>query len=374
MIRVLQIVDHVDLGGIQSFIMNTYRRLVDKEVQYDFLVFHDRTQYYEEEIHLLGGRIYKLPSRRMGYFKCRRALSDFFDKHTEYKEVHYQTSSLSFITPIVVAKEKGIPVRIIHSHSTQASGNRIHTVFHSINRLRIHNYANVFLACGKLSAKWMYGNNSKNTIILYNGIDLEQYSYNEIIRNQVRNELNLDEYYVVGHVGRFSAVKNHVFLVELFEKLCEYEDVEFKPYLVLVGNGELFNDIKTLCENKGIDNRVLFLGGINYVDKVLQSFDAFVLPSLYEGFPVSAIEAQASGLPCFVSDTITEEVKMKENVHMLSIEANMESWCDAIYNDRTRMKDNSALENAGMDINDVVDELLSIYKGNFTTIEQECNQ
>ena len=210
--RVLQIVDCMDLGGIQAFIMNTYRGLAERGIQFDFLVFHERKQFYENEILSMGGKIFKLPARRESILKSRNALKDFYNAHPEYDVVHYQTSSLSFLDPLEIACQQHVPVRIVHSHSTNAPGGKLHYYFHQWNKRKIHKIANYYFACGELAAKWMFsGSKCESKVqIINNGIDIEKFKFNESVRTEVRAELGIKNEYVIGHVGRFSQVKNCV--------------------------------------------------------------------------------------------------------------------------------------------------------------------
>lgn len=361
--RVLQIVDCMDLGGIQSFIMNTYRGLVKRDIQFDFLVFHERKQFYEDEILSMGGKIFKLPARRNGALKSRWSLEKFFQTHPEYDVVHYQTSSLSFLTPLEEAYKNHVPVRIVHSHSTNAPGSKVHYYLHQWNKRKIHKIANYYFTCGNLAGEWMFsGSKCENKVrVINNGIDTEKYKFNEKIRDEVRTELGIKNEYVIGHVGRFSQVKNHKFLIEVFEKIHAYKENNFNPILTLIGSGDLQQEIMKMCKSKGLTDCVKFLGARNDIHRILQAMDAFVLPSIYEGFPVSAIEAQAAGLPCFLSDSITEDTKLKDNVHMISLNDTAEQWAKRIIKDRRRIVDNEILVKHGYDLNSTLLELEKVY-------------
>jgi len=359
--RVLQIVDCMDSGGIQAFIMNIYRMIDKEEIQFDFLVFRQRKQLYEDEILALGGKIFKLPSRRSNAFKCRKALNEFFKVHNEYNVVHYHTSSLSFIDPLIVAKKYNIPIRIVHAHSTKAPGNRIHTALHYCNRLRINNIATHFFACGELSAKWMYHMPKENkVVIINNGIKLDDYVFDPMKRDRIRNELNLDDAFVIGHVGRFSAVKNHIFIIKVLERIIQRNTLK-NVKLILIGDGEEMEMIKKKATEIGIIDKVLFLGQRNDICLLLQSMDCFLMPSLYEGFPVAALEAQAVGMPCFLSDTITSDVKLKDNVFLLSLDHPIDEWCELIENRHERICNNILLKNNGYDISYTIQQLKNVY-------------
>lgn len=358
MVRVLQIVDCMDLGGIQTFIMNTYRGIVNLGIQYDFMTFHQRKQYFEDEIVDLGGKIYKLPARREGWYKSRKAISDFFEEHPEYQVVHYQTSSLSYLDPLDIAAKKGIPIRIVHSHSTNAPGNKLHLYLHRFNKKRIKRVATHYFACGELAEKWMFDGTGCEVKIINNGIDVAQYSYSMSTRESIRSQLGLKDKFVVGHVGRFSAVKNHRFLIEIFSK---YVEESGDARLMLAGDGELREEMEQYAKSLGIYDKVMFLGARRDVPQLLQAMDYLVMPSLYEGFPVTAIEAQAAGLPCILSNTITKEAVLKENVKMMSINDPPVNWAKALNRDAKRITDNTRLYEAGYDMKETVVDLCSIY-------------
>lgn len=360
--RVLQVVDSMDMGGIQTFIMNVYRHIDRSTIQFDFLVFRDNKQTFEGEILQLGGKIYKLPGRHDGLLKNKKAIKNFFDEHQRYKIIHYHTSSLSDIGIIKEAYRRKIPIRIIHSHSTHVSGNKIHLYMHKIHKKSIGKLANHYLACGELAGKWFYkGTEVENKVVIVNnGIDCNEYKFSEEKRIRMRKELKIENNFVIGHVGRFSEVKNHRFILQVFARLIE-KYPEKKPKLILIGNGILFDEIKQLAQKLNIINDILFLGIRHDVSEILQAMDVMIMPSLYEGFPVTALEAQAAGLPCVLSDTITKAVVIKENVVMRSLLDSWEEWADELVGMKERMPDNDLLFISGFDINVTVQQLMKVY-------------
>lgn len=361
MIRVLQITDHLEMGGIQAFLMNLYRNINRDEVQFDFLIFRNTKQWYEDEIYELGGRIYKAPGRKKGIIKCYKYLNEFFKMHPEYKIIHYNASSLSFILPLKIAKKYNVNKRIIHCHSSSFMGNNIHKYLHNLHKKQINEIANVYLSCSKPATEWMYGNTPilNKVIMVKNGINCDEYLYSENIREEYRKKLNINNAYVVGHVGRFSKVKNHSFLIDIF---CEIKKLQNNAVLLLVGDGELKNDIEKLAVSKSISSSVIFLGNRNDVSRLLQAMDILVMPSFYEGFPVTIIEAEASGLPIIMSDTITNEVCVNSNIKTKSLNESSKSWAIEALKNRTRIKTNKNIKDSGLDIKSTVTQLCSIYK------------
>lgn len=361
MIRVLQVVDHMGLGGIQAFIMNVYRNIDRNKVQFDFLVHKKGGNTFAEEINRLGGIIHYVPARNEGILKNRRALDSFFKEHPEYKVVHQHESSLSYIEPLIAAKNNNVPIRIIHSHNTRMGNSLIHKILHTLNSKRIHRIATHYLACGKLAGEWLYGKSKvkdKFTVVI-NGIKLSNFEFNEIVRGKVRNDLCVDDDTTVFcHIGRFDTVKNHVFLVDIFNEIIK---INPNSKLVLVGNGVLMNAIENKVNDLGLNDNVSFLGLRNDINQIVQGADAVLLPSLYEGFPVTAIEAQAAGLPFFMSDSVSKEALIKRNSYALSLRYSAKQWAEFIIPRIERQIDNSIMYEKGFDIQNTVLTLYKIY-------------
>lgn len=363
MVRILQIVDSMDMGGIQTFIMNVYRHLDRTEIQFDFLVFRSNKQQFEPEIINMGGMVYKLPGRRNGLLKSIKALKDFYREHPEYTVVHYHTSSLSNLEPLVLAEKAGVPMRLLHSHNTKNSGSSIHSLLHELHKPKVKKVATNYLACGELAADWMYTGTGcrEKAVVISNGVDVKSYAYDERKRLKVRKEFNLaDDCLVVGNVGRFSAVKNHEFLVSVFSELNKRVP---NAALLLVGDGDLRSKIEKRVEEKGLKNKVIFCGIRNDVQDLLQAMDIYIMPSLYEGFPVSGIEAQAAGLPCYISDSVTKEVLINPNVQLISLDKSPEEWADRILkcDHNGRYPDCSGVIRAGYDISSTTEKLCELY-------------
>lgn len=359
MIRILQCVDSMDAGGIQSFIMNVYRNIDRDIIQFDFLIHKRSIGFFEKEIEQMGGKIYIIPSRHDGIFKNRKALDEFFQQHSEYKAVHLHESSLSYIEPLRFAKKYGIGIRIMHSHNTHIPGSKIHYILHKYNLLNINKYATNKLACGQLAGEWMFGKKENNSFnVIYNGININMFNYDKKLRMDTRKQLGIDYEIVIGHIGRFMKVKNHEFLIKIFCEILRYKP---NSKLVLVGDGELLDDLKKLTKYLNIDDSVIFLGVRSDIPNLLQAMDVMVMPSFFEGFPVTAIEAQASGLPIVMSDTITDEAVIKQNTMMISLEESPEVWALSILKCLNRIPNNSILFERGFDISHTVKELTNIY-------------
>jgi glycosyltransferase involved in cell wall biosynthesis len=305
-IRILHVVVNMNRGGAETLIMNLYRNIDRSKLQFDFLTCKEGV--FDTEIIEMGGLIHRIPYvTDVGHSKYIKALDDFFTSHLEYQIVHSHMDKMSGFV-LRSAKKAGIPVRIAHSHSTKNEGGLAAKVYKWYAGRCILHYATHFLACSTSAAQWLFVKKNDKAIILKNGIECEHFSFSSEVRSRVREELKLNQDdFVVGHVGRFCHPKNHSFLLEIF---AEFEKVYSDSVLILAGDGPLRSDIEKKVENLNLGNRVKFLGVRSDINRLLQAFDVFVFPSIYEGAPVTLIEAQGSGLPCVISDVITTEVDM----------------------------------------------------------------
>lgn len=364
-VRVLQILDNMGYGGAQAFVMNVYRNIDRNEIQFDFLLHRHMDESYEEEIKEMGGKLFFLPSRRQGIIKNRIALNHFFAEHNNYIAVHNHISSLSYIQPLVSAKKHNISIRIVHAHSTRAPGNKLHTYIHKLNKRRIERIATNYLACSENALDWFYSNtNVKNkAVIVPNGIKCEKYLFNEDLRKMYREQLEINEKHVIGHVGRFEYPKNHDYLISVF---YEYLKQDKDAVLILIGDGTLRKKIEDKVKKMGINKNVLFLGQRNDVENIMQAMDIFLIPSHYEGFPVVMVEAQASGLICIASDTITKSADITHTVLWASIKDNPERWIapmKSAFKNHNRIEIGNKVEEFGYDISNVCNRLFDLYYG-----------
>lgn len=326
-IRVLHVVTHMNRGGLESMIMNYYRAIDRSKLQFDFLTHRPAYEEkdYNAEIRSLGGRIFHVPALNPFSRKYLQSLDAFFINHPEYKIVHVHQDCMSSLA-LHAAQKAGVPVRIAHCHTSNQDKN-LKLLLKKTYKKRIPYYATDLIACGKQAGQWMFGE-KKHFEILHNAISTKQYVFSEQTRTRIRESLQLKaDDIVIGHVGRFSKVKNHVFLIQLIEALAAV-DPRYK--LLLIGDGELADDIKTRVTSIGLQDNVLFLGLRTDVPELLQAMDVFVLPSLYEGVPVSIIEAQAAGLKCFVSDAVPKDCMITDLVSQLDLSDPIETWVRAI--------------------------------------------
>lgn len=323
-IRILQVVTHMDRGGLETMLMNYYRHMDREKVQFDFLTHRQERAAYDDEIEALGGKIYRLP-RLVPWSKSYLTVLDrFFDDHPEYKIVHVHQDCLSSII-LKVAEGHGVPVRIAHSHSANQDKNLKYPIKLWYKR-NIPKYATNLFACGRDAGDWMFGGTPYQ--IINNAIDAVAYTYSPLKRTEKRRELGLATEFVVGHVGRFNQPKNHPFLLAIFAVLLKKEP---NATLLLVGGGEDMPKMQAKARELGIADHVRFLGVRSDVADLMQAMDVFAFPSLYEGLPVTMVEAQAAGLPCIISDKVPLECILTEGlVDVMPLSAGTEAWADAI--------------------------------------------
>ncbi len=357
--RVLQVVAGMNRGGTETMLMNHYRALDREKVQFDFLVHTDKECAYDREIESLGGRIFHaMPIRPWTYLQYFRWLNNFFAEHAhEFVAVHGHIQENTGFA-LHYAQKYGIAHRLISSH-TAPSTRDYKYIFREFARIFFNKSATTKIACADDSGKYLY--RGDDYIVLRNAINTDLFKYNPKTRNILRKQLNISENdIVIGHVGRFDAAKNQRFLVDLFEKL-HVKNRNFK--LILVGDGITFNDIYNHINEIQISNDVRLLGSRSDVNDILQAIDIFVMPSIYEGLPVSVIEAQASGLPCVLSDTIDKQCDITGNVHFLPLNGPIEKWIDTIISCASKDRQDCLQQiiDAGYDVNNNIKLLLPLY-------------
>ena len=319
-------------GGIESVIMNYYRNINRDNIQFDFLC-NCESIAYQEEIENLGGHIYSITARKENFWKFRKEMSDFMQLHAkEYEAIWVNVCMLSNIDYLIFAKKYGIPKRIIHCHNSSNDGGKIKLLAHNFNKNRLAKYATHFWTCSADAAEWFFDKNiinGQNYRVITNAIDISKYVRTDAIRNVYREQLNLTDKIVIGHVGRFHFQKNHEFLIKIFKELSN-RDARYQ--LVLIGQGELEQRIKEIVTKEELEDKVSFLGVRNDVEKLYQCMDAFVMPSQFEGLGLAAIEAQAAGLPCILADTLPVSVKVNDNVCFQSLNQSIKNWADSVEN------------------------------------------
>ncbi|SEC11351.1 glycosyltransferase family 1 protein [Paenibacillus sp. GP183] len=363
-IRVLHIVDSLNRGsGVMSVIMNLYRNIDRSKVQFDFLVSFDKSPNYEEELINMGAKVYHLtPPTLKNIRSYINEIDEFFNTHATYTIIHSHTPTFNlFIFPI--AKKYGIKFRIAHSHNSKYSDKLLKAIRNYFMLLPTNLIANVYLACSNKAGEFLFGKKALKegkVHIINNAIDCERFKYNEIIRGRVRKELEIENQFVIGHIGRFSEQKNHTFLIDVFYEVLKKSK---NALLLLVGDGDLQKSIMEKVNSLNIQDQVKFLGVRSDINNLMQAMDVFVMPSLFEGLPVVGVEAQASGLPCIISDNVTKEIKVA-NVQFLSLRSPISEWAERILEFNVkhfRVDSTDDLRKAGFDIKQEAKKLKELY-------------
>lgn len=358
-LRVLHVTSVLRAAGIESFIMNIYKAIDRQKVQFDFLVMRDEKEFWDDTIDKMGGRKYgaKIPKTHgaLNRVKQESVYLEHFLRIHHYDIVHIHATTPLKAAYLKAAEKAGVPVRIYHSHSAYVSGkSKMKYVMYDICRKMIAKYATHCFACSKAAADWMYPKKlvqSGKVAVIPNGIDIGRFAYSIEKRQECRAELGIhQDAFVIGHTGRFTVQKNQKFVIDIFSQLIRRVP---NAELVLLGTGDLLQEVEKYSQSGEYHEKIHFLGVRPDVDRVLSAMDAYVMPSLYEGLPVAAVEAECSGLPCYLSDRITKEVAFTKQVHFLPIEKGADYWAkmiESITNDDERSLGSTAVARHGYDI------------------------
>lgn len=353
-------------GGQEMFIMN-----VLKNINYNGLLIDVLTPYYcdnndyKRDIHRFGGKLFclNLPfSPNSLRFNLFGALLNFF-RRNKYDVVHIHSGSISVLAiASFCARVSGVKKVMVHSHSSGQNKSLKYRILRFLSYPLIRFSPTDFLACSLVAGEWKYPSSivRKKLQIIRNGISVEKYAFNPVIRTRVRKELFVDDdTLLIGHVGRFSYVKNHEFIVRILYRM---KGIGIKCMLALVGGGELSEDIHTLVKHLDLEKDVLFIGEVSNVFDYMQAMDVFVFPSRWEGLPIVGVEAQTADLPIVASDRISREMKITEDVTYVSLD-NEDKWIDTILRVYKReRKDNSAIiRKEGYDVKSLSEEIRNLY-------------
>lgn len=368
MVRILQVMGGMNRRGAESFIMNIYRKIDRSKVQFDFLVYSDEKQDFEDEIVSLGGRVIHMPcSSGVGAIKSVGMMREVIRKYGPYKAIHAQTlMNIAYVW--LAARKFPSVVRMAHSHNTR---NRVVTsgvvkIYECIAKSIIRHYSQVMFACGEDAGLYLFGKRfRKEGIILKNGIDLDihtKVNCDAIVA--IKNKLGLNDKLIIGSVARFNEVKNHPFMLRIASALKQ-QGVCFR--MVFVGNGPNEHEIRKLTEEAGLHEEVVFAGLRSDITDIMHTLDVFLMPSHFEGNPVTLVEAQAAGLPCVITDNITDEMDMGLGlIHKLSLSESADSWASAIVEASKMRCNNEALirkriATCGFDAQSTANQLLNVY-------------
>lgn len=351
-VRILQVIGIMNRGGAETMIMNLYRHIDRKKVQFDFVQNENDGAFFDEEIQSLGGRIYKCP-RFVGtnYLSYKKWWKTFFDIHKEYPIVHGHIGSTAAIY-LSEANKHNI-ITIAHSHSIYIKSGK--QLLYSILSYRTRNIADYLFMCSERAGIDRYGRNAaldqNRAFLVPNAIDIKAYRFDKTIRNNKRKEFGIEDTdYVVGHIGRFVEVKNHAFLLNVFVAILNKCPM---AKLLLVGDGELRQSIEEKIRVYGLEEKAIITGDRSDVNELLSAMDVMVFPSKYEGLPVTLVEAQCNGLPCIISDNIPEDcILIDDLIQVRSLEEDPSVWAESALHckriDRTMCADK--IKETGFDI------------------------
>lgn len=357
--RLLCILSSLDAGGAETFLMKICRALPPGEYQFDFIVSRNGGCYTQEVLER-GGRIYCIPMRTKDPLGAMRGIKTVV-KENQYNYVLKLGDTPLAALDLIAAKLGGAKKLIIRSCNALTGQTRVRKLIDTLLRPLLNGIADVKIAPSMLAAEFTFGKKQaqKHVHLLHNAVDLQMYHYDSLARTSFREEFSLEGKLIVGHVGRFSKQKNHRFLLEIFRQI---KNQNHNAVLVLVGSGELEVQIRQQAVELGIESSVIFTGVRFDIPQILSSVDVFVFPSFYEGMPNTVIEAQATGLPCVIADTITREANITGLVHYLSLDQSAQQWAGAavaaVSDVRKDTKQNFV--NHGYDIESVAQEFVSL--------------
>lgn len=367
-LKVLFFIDRLRLGGIQMLAYNILKYNDASRMDIEILNLDDGEEYpLTRTLKEMGVTIHQLKGVWMwtplDLPKYYRQVNRFFAEHHDYDVVHMHSSSKNYYI-LQCAAKWNIPVRVAHSHNTGfQTHNPLSIAIGNVMKWPMRKYANRWIGCSELACSWLFGETSiqeGKAEVLPNGIDSSGFIFDQEKRQKVRKELGIDDKFVIGHVGRFVRQKNHTFLLDIFYEISQKRE---DAVLMLIGIGELMDEMKQKAKDLGILDKILFMGFREDREVLMQAMDSFLFPSLYEGFSVVLIEAQTASLPVFTSDATTTETKFTDNIQFLSLESSAKDWADAVLNKGAikRLDLNQQLIESGLEIHSMINHLYTIY-------------
>lgn len=361
--RLLVILASLNTGGAETFMMKIFRSLPE-DYKIDFIV-SAKSGFYEKEVIDLGGRIFRVPLRTKQPIKTLKAIYDVV-KDNHYTHVLKLCDTPIGVYDLLAAKMGGAKVLCVRSCNAGSSNSKLGILVNDFLRPFLNIMTDVKIAPSRLAAEFTFGKaevEAGKVKFIHNGLDLNVYKFDKDNREKIRREFGIaDEQLVIGHIGRFNQQKNHKFLIEVFAEVLKQKP---DARLMLVGDGEKKNEIKEQINALSIEKSVIFTGIRSDVPELLSAMDVFVFPSFYEGMPNTVIEAQATGLPCVIADTITEEAEVTECVNFKSLSDSAESWADKALTLFEKDKENrfcygDKMKNAGYDIGSCVKQFVGL--------------
>lgn len=326
-IRVLQVFAALDSGGVSNFVMNLYREIDTTKIQFDFAMTAGEKSLYDDEVLARGGHIFYFDQTKKLTDELRRVLRE----EGPFQVVH---SHVFFYSGLVLAEAKkaNVPIRIAHAHNAHTGESRSlpRIAYERGMQVLIRSNATHMLGCSEKACRYVFGDKimkDPRAAVMPDGIDCDRFAFNPEAREKVRKEYGLEGKFVIGHVGHFNPAKNHEKILSVFAEVCRRRD---DAALLLVGDGELEQDVRNRTAELGLTDKVVFAGARKDVERFYQAMDVFLFPSRYEGFGMAMIEAQASGLACVASDVVPEETNIDGRAVYLPLSGKESEWATAL--------------------------------------------
>jgi glycosyltransferase involved in cell wall biosynthesis len=346
-----------DKSGIPNVIFNLLNSFDSSRYEIGYISINEPSDFYKEKLKKINSKLFIIPRKITSPLKY---ISKLAKVAKEYDIMHVHGNSATMVLEMIAAKIAGVNIRIAHSHNTTCKLKSIDT----IARPLFYRLCNGRLACGVEAGKWLF--NKKDFKVINNGIDVNKFRYSISDRKSIRTGLGIDKEYVIGHIGNFVDQKNHSFLIDIFQSLYRLKP---NSILLLLGDGPLKSSIQSKVRDLGLSANVIFAGSVNDPEKYMNAMDVVVMPSLFEGLPLTIIEEQANGLSIVVADSITNDANLTGKVHYVSLCAPVYNWATIIqsiiehntHNEISSDKAISQIQKAGYDINMVVEDLKSYY-------------
>lgn len=375
MIRILHSVSYMSRGGIETMLMNYYRNIDRTKVQFDFLCNSNLHGAYDEEILSMGGRIFRTPGfsplKRRAYKKYMREL---FEAHPEYQIVEAHNGPLGRYA-MKAAKDSNIPIRIYHAHGADLRFDLKWPIKYYCMKMLKYSM-NKHFVCSEKAGRFYMGDDvidRGDFHFIPNAIAIENFLFSKTTRDNLRKEFHLEDKLVIGHIGRLSPQKNHKFILDTF---AELHRINAKTHLVLVGDGEWHDLVVNKIKSLGLTENVTLTGSIPNPQDWYQAFDLFFMPSLWEGLPVTGVEAQASDLPCVFSSAVTQEVALTDKTEFISLDQPREYWVcrlnDIIMHLTPRRDMTSTITQKHYNIKEEAKYLQNLYLDFHEKAKQEC--
>ena len=315
-IRVAQVIGKLSAGGVEMVVFNYYRTIDKKKVQFDFYYDADSTAEPPQDLIDMGARFYKIPPYQKP-FQYMRELKKYF-KENRYQIVHSHLNTLS-VFPLFVAWLCRVPVRIAHNHSVPAGNEVARGALKKFLRLFAKVFPTDYFACSEKAGRWLFGNKafeSGHVFIVNNAIDFDRFRIAHEKTEDLKKQLGLKDKFVIGHVGRFTYAKNHIFLLDIFFEISKKRN---DAVLLLVGDGELHQPIVNKIQELGLEEKVILVGQVSHPELYYSLTDVMVFPSVFEGLPLVVIESQIVGVPTVVSEAIPKEAIISNGVERLKL-------------------------------------------------------